>query len=350
MALPVHLSQIPTLSDLYKNGSLQPTSTDPQDASLPTPSATLNAKVSLIRTSITNLATTCIVNAANKSLLGGGGVDGAIHAAAGPSLLRECRLLDGCRTGSAKMTSAYELPSSYVIHAVGPIYHRHRNAADKLRSCYHTSLQLALEKGREMDQGNGASIAFSCLSTGVYGYPSGEAAEVAGREVRRFLEEEGEGGGLERVIFCIFEEKDERAYAEWLPKIFPPTPEDLPTKKEDAADASNIPSNPSAPEISAATNDPTAEPQTKKLKTSASELGNDDWEAVEKPPNEATATSNNAAVGAREEESEKAKGEELGEESDDGEKIEKVVGKGEGDGETTADGVQLENHMLTKDW
>ena len=127
-------------------------------------------------------------------------------------------------------------------------------------------------------------------------------------------------------------------------------PEDLPSKKEDAADASTIPSNPSAPEVSAATNDPAAEPQTKKLKTSASELGNDDWEAVEKPPNEATATSDNAAVGVREEESEKAKGEKLGDESDDGEKVEKAVGKGEGDGEAKADGAQLEHNILTKDW
>lgn len=105
---------------------------------------------------------------------------------------------------------------------MGPIYHQHRKAADKLRSCYRTSLQLALDKGRET--GQDASIAFSCLSTGVYGYPSGEAAEVAGWEVRRFLEEveAGKGGmrgGLERAVFCIFETKDERAYGEWLPYV-----------------------------------------------------------------------------------------------------------------------------------
>ncbi len=121
------------------------------------------------------------------------------------------------------MTSAHELPSSYIIHAVGPIYHQHRKAADKLRSCYRTSLELALEKGEETEQD--VSIAFSCLSTGVYGYPSGEAAEVAAWEVRRFLEElerkEGKVGGLERVVFCIFEAKDERAYGEWLPYVSP---------------------------------------------------------------------------------------------------------------------------------
>ncbi len=106
---------------------------------------------------------------------------------------------------------------------MGPIYSQHRKAADKLRSCYRTSLELALEKGEEIEQD--VSIAFSCLSTGVYGYPSGEAAEVAAWEVRRFLEElekkEGKGGGLERVVFCIFEAKDERAYGEWLPYVHP---------------------------------------------------------------------------------------------------------------------------------
>lgn len=150
--------------------------------------------------------------------------DGAIHAAAGPSLLDECRALNGCRTGSAKMTSAYDLPSKYIIHAVGPVYQRAKRERDDLpaellRGCYRTSLQLAAEKG--------GSIAFSCLSTGVYGYPSGEAAEVATREVRRFLVEEAERGGekrLERVVFCCFEQKDVRAYEEWLPYVFfPPT-------------------------------------------------------------------------------------------------------------------------------
>lgn len=117
------------------------------------------------------------------------------------------------------MTSAHDLPCSYIIHAVGPIYHRAKKQsasrpAELLRSCYKTSLDLAAEKG--------GSIAFSCLSTGVYGYPPMEAAEVAGKEVRQWLEEEdakeGEGKGrFERVVFCCFEAKDERAYGEWLP-------------------------------------------------------------------------------------------------------------------------------------
>ena len=251
MAPPVRLPQIPTVSGLYRDGTLQ---SPASNTSLLTPSASLNAKVSLIRTSITNLATTCIVNAANTSLLGGGGVvsspttlhlsftplrqplaspkeyslqfpsfqDGAIHSAAGPSLLRECRTLNGCPTGSAKVTAAHALPSSYIIHAVGPIYNSHSNAAEKLRSCYRTSLELALEKAKET--GHDASIAFSCLSTGIYGYPSGEAAEVASGEVRKFLEELEQQtttqSRLERVVFCIFETKDEKAYQEWLPYVY----------------------------------------------------------------------------------------------------------------------------------
>ena len=120
-------------------------------------------------------------------------------------------------------------------------------------------------------------------------------------------------------------------------KIFPPTPEDLPSEEEDTAEASTTPSKPSTSEASAAINDPTAEPQTKKLKTSTSELGNDDWEAIEKPTNEATATSDNAAAGMSEEEVEK-------------DKVEKFVGKGEGDGTAKAGSAGLENNMLAKDW
>lgn len=142
--------------------------------------------------------------------------DGAIHRAAGPSLLDECRTLDGCDTGSAKITSGYELPASYVIHAVGPVYGSAKREsptlpAELLAGCYETSLQLAAQKG--------GSIAFSCLSTGVYGYPSNEAAEVALDVVRKWLvkEETEEGQRLQRVIFCCFERKDERAYENLIP-------------------------------------------------------------------------------------------------------------------------------------
>ena len=136
-----------------------------------------------------------------------------IHRAAGPKLLEECRTLAGCSTGSAKITKGYRLPAEYVIHAVGPVYYlakekRKGLQEELLRSCYKTCLDLAKQKG--------GSIAFNCLSTGIYGYPSNEAAEVAIKEVRRWLEEEGEGS-LERVVFCLFEQKDVKAYEEWIP-------------------------------------------------------------------------------------------------------------------------------------
>ncbi|KAI4216040.1 MAG: hypothetical protein LQ351_001536 [Letrouitia transgressa] len=206
----ITLSDIPTVSDLYEDGSLEA----PKHLISPvSPSSTLNSKVCLIRTSITSLAVTSIVNAANNSLLGGGGVDGAIHSAAGPSLLKECSLLGGCETGAAKTTLAYDLPSQHIIHTVGPVYSREKRKRDGLQaellaSCYQKSLELAAEQG--------GSIAFSCLSTGVYGYPSGEAAEIATREVRHFLEGP-DGAKLEKVVFCCFEKKDETAYREWLP-------------------------------------------------------------------------------------------------------------------------------------
>ncbi|KAL8675444.1 MAG: hypothetical protein Q9168_000145 [Polycauliona sp. 1 TL-2023] len=206
------LSSMPTLSHRYKERTLLPS--DRADTPF-LPSSALNSKITLIRTSITDLEVTSIVNAANESLLGGGGVDGAIHAAAGPGLLQECETLDGCDTGSAKITSAYELPSKYVIHAVGPVYWREKRKRDGLQSellagCYNTSLDLAAEKG--------GSIAFSCLSTGVYGYPSDEAAEVACKTVRSFLESE-KGRKLDRVIFCCFLKKDEVEYQRLLPYV-----------------------------------------------------------------------------------------------------------------------------------
>ncbi|KAI6812036.1 hypothetical protein KC340_g17161 [Hortaea werneckii] len=228
---PLELSSIPTLTDLYATSKLQaPTSSSPAS---PTATSRFNPHISLIRTDITTLAVDAIVNAANTSLLGGGGVDGAIHSAAGPSLLAECRKLNGCETGEAKITGAGDLPCKFVIHAVGPVYGRENRkaeggAARLLRSCYRRSLEVARENGVR-------SVAFSALSTGVYGYPSEEAAEVAVRAVKGWLEEEEEDGEkrepkMERVVFCSFLEKDEKAYEKVVPRYFPPAE----TEKETA--------------------------------------------------------------------------------------------------------------------
>ena len=204
----VHLDEIPTLTLLYKLRKIEPS----RNEATYKPNATYNDKISIIRQDITTLAVDSIVNAANTSLLGGGGVDGAIHCAAGPELLDECSNLGGCRTGSAKITDGYDLPADKVIHAVGPIYWTKSKdeAAALLAGCYKTSLQLAVKNGCK-------SIAFSALSTGVYGYPSGEASLVALETVRKFLEEDEEADRLVRVIFCNFLQKDEDAYFKNVP-------------------------------------------------------------------------------------------------------------------------------------
>ena len=218
------LSEIPTLTLLYKLRHLQPfsaSSSSSYSASKPNPR--FNDLVSLLRHDITSLRVSAIVNAANRSLMGGGGVDGAIHARAGPRLVWECETLGGCETGSAKITDAYDLPCEKVIHAVGPVYwvaRREREGLEKelLKGCYRTSLQLAVENKCK-------SIAFSCLSAGVYGYPSRDAAEVALETVREWVveQEKADFGGLERIVFCCFEKKDEVAYQELIPYVLVPS-------------------------------------------------------------------------------------------------------------------------------
>ncbi|MCD8266809.1 MAG: O-acetyl-ADP-ribose deacetylase [Prevotellaceae bacterium] len=152
---------------------------------------------------ITRLNVDAIVNAANNSLLGGGGVDGAIHRAAGKGLLEECRALGGCPTGQSKMTRAYNLPSNHVIHTVGPVWHGGSHGeAELLSSCYETALRLAEENKLQ-------SVAFPCISTGVYGYPKQEAARVALAAISRCLMEEKYKGS---VILCCFSREDAKVY------------------------------------------------------------------------------------------------------------------------------------------
>ncbi|XP_058382561.1 ADP-ribose glycohydrolase MACROD1 isoform X1 [Diceros bicornis minor] len=174
----------------------------------------LNEKISLFRGDITKLEVDAIVNAANSSLLGGGGVDGCIHRAAGPLLTDECRTLQSCETGKAKITCGYRLPAKYVIHTVGPIAHGEPSAsqAAELRSCYLNSLDLLLEHRLR-------SVAFPCISTGVFGYPNEAAAEVVLAALREWLEQHKDK--VDRLIICVFLEKDESIYRERLPHYFP---------------------------------------------------------------------------------------------------------------------------------
>lgn len=163
----------------------------------------MSGKIEAVRADITTLAVDAIVNAANSSLLGGGGVDGAIHRAAGPELQAECRLLGGCRTGQAKITAGFHLPARYIIHTVGPVWNGGtQNESELLASCYRGCFIYVREHGLR-------TVAFPAISCGVYGYPIDQAVEIAVREVRIGLSENPE---VEKIIFACFGEEIYRAY------------------------------------------------------------------------------------------------------------------------------------------
>ncbi len=166
-------------------------------------------KITIIKGDITKQEVDAIVNAANRSLLGGGGVDGAIHRAAGPELLEECRTLGGCETGEAKITKGYNLPAKYVIHTVGPVYGRGGGReAELLSTCYKNSLELAKKN-------NVKTIAFPSISTGAYGYPIKEASKIAIKTVRKFIEKDNY---FNEIRFVLFSNDDFQVYQKELDK------------------------------------------------------------------------------------------------------------------------------------
>lgn len=184
----------------------------------------INQRVALWQGNITRLDVDAVQNAANTSLLGGGGIDGAIHSAAGPQLVAETRTLGGCPTGQTKITKGYRLPARHVLHTVGPIGEN----PTMLESCYRTTLDLAWENKLK-------TIALCGVSTGIYGYPRDKAAEVACATVRAWLEEKDHWKEIEKIIFVVFLEAEKSTYENVLPRHFPAA---LPPKNKSSKQAS----------------------------------------------------------------------------------------------------------------
>jgi O-acetyl-ADP-ribose deacetylase len=196
---------LPCLLDRLPEGHLPySTSVTSLPAQLSIEGNKMQTKITIKRGDITGEKVDAIVNAANRSLLGGGGVDGAIHDAAGPELLKECRSLGGCETGEAKMTAGYRLSAKFIIHTVGPVYgHARGREKDLLSNCYLNSLMLARAKDLR-------TIAFPCISTGVYGYPQDEAAKIAIGTVKGYVAENPDD--FQEIFFVTFRESDYRIY------------------------------------------------------------------------------------------------------------------------------------------
>jgi len=188
----------------------KPVAPAPEKVLLATPNKLINRKISHWRGDITRLEIDAVVNAANSSLLGGGGIDGAIHSAAGDELYNECLTLNGTPTGTTKITRAYRLPAKYILHTVGP---RSETPA-QLESCYKTVLQL-------VDKHNIRSIALCGISTGIFGYPLEAASRIACDTIRKWLDVPGNADKIDRIIFCTFLEKEERCYDQLLQEYFP---------------------------------------------------------------------------------------------------------------------------------
>lgn len=217
----IQLQSIPTVGELFANATIH----DVETAIYP-PKRSLLSRVHLYQGDITEIEVDAIVNAANSTLQGGGGVDGAIHMAAGPALAKACRELypgrHPCPTGDAKITPGFQLPSKHVIHAVGPkwgVSSDTQTTTSQLASCYRISLQLAVDN-------NCKSIAFPLISTGIYGYPINEATHIALKATRIFLEGNNQ---LDHVVFVIFtgRDRDQKVYEKLIPYYYPLGPEDV---------------------------------------------------------------------------------------------------------------------------
>jgi len=171
----------------------------------------MSPRIEIVQGDIAKLKVDAIVNAANETLLGGGGVDGAIHRAAGPELLEECRTLNGCATGDAKITKGYKLPAKWVIHTVGPVWHGGKHDEDELLArCYRNSLALAVKHSIR-------TIAFPCISTGAYQFPSERAASIALTEIKKFLQDDET---IEKVFAVCFGKSDHQVYQAAIVDVF----------------------------------------------------------------------------------------------------------------------------------